>query len=305
MDDAIFDLYVPVLLGTVISVTAAFMALTWFRFNLFDNPVIFSSSDQPTTQTPEKPMVQVTNPFALELGSGSACVADGVSVKLSCLQPCVLTCFWGCEVGALQGALQTQQRDPRLRSPHHLLDALQLHCCYCESFHVSSRDGEEHRTCVPAYLGVTDFGPLPRHHYPLVAVLTLAEPGDRDRYNIVASAAVIHVPDEKHNLSSRILFQYLLTSQGHTYELKPLFMSAVDGDTSGPELRREDNGRTGDGLEGTSSDCVVCQNAAINRVLLPCRHTCVCDTCVDHIQHCPICRAFVLESFVLDPAAAY
>uniref|UniRef100_A0A8C6KR80 Cell growth regulator with ring finger domain 1 n=1 Tax=Nothobranchius furzeri TaxID=105023 RepID=A0A8C6KR80_NOTFU len=191
-----------------------------FRFNLFDNPVIFSSSDQPTTQTPEKPMVQVTNPFALELGSGSACVADGVSVKLSCLQPCVLTCFWGCEVGALQGALQTQQRDPRLRSPHHLLDALQLHCRYCESFHVSSRDGEEHRTCVPAYLGVTDFGPLPRHHYPLVAVLTLAEPADRDRYNIVANAAVIHVPDEKHNLSSRILFQYLLTSQGHTYELK-------------------------------------------------------------------------------------
>uniref|UniRef100_A0A1A8NI17 Cell growth regulator with ring finger domain 1 n=1 Tax=Nothobranchius pienaari TaxID=704102 RepID=A0A1A8NI17_9TELE len=252
MDDAIFDLYVPVLLGTVISVTAAFMALTWFRFNLFDNPVIFSSSDQPTTQTPEKPMVQVTNPFALELGSGSACVADA---------------------------------------------ALPLF--------VSSRDGEEHRTCIPAYLGVTDFGPLPRHHYPLVAVLTLAEPGDRDRYNIVANAAVIHVPDEKHNLSCRILFQYILTSQGHTYELKPLFMSAVGGDTSGPELRREDNSRTGDDLEGTSSDCVVCQNAAINRVLLPCRHTCVCDTCVDHIQHCPICRAFVLESFVLDLAAAY
>uniref|UniRef100_A0A1A8GYH0 Cell growth regulator with ring finger domain 1 n=1 Tax=Nothobranchius korthausae TaxID=1143690 RepID=A0A1A8GYH0_9TELE len=263
MDDAIFDLYVPVLLGTVISVTAAFMALTWFRFNLFDNPVIFSSSDQPTTQTPEKAMVRVTNPFALELGSGSACVTDGVSVKLSCLQPCVLTCFWGCEVGALQGALQTQQHDPRLRSPHHLLDALQLHCRYCESFHETETD-------------IT-----------------------------VANVAVIHVPDEKHNLSSRILFQYLLTSQGHKYELKPLFMSAVGGDTSDPEPRREDNGRTGDDLEGTNSDCVVCQNAAINRVLLPCRHTCVCDTCVDHIQHCPICRAFVLESFVLDLAAAY
>ena len=51
--------------------------------------------------------------------------------------------------------------------------------------------------------------------------------------------------------------------------------------------------------EGTGRDCVVCQNAAVNRVLLPCRHACVCDSCVSHFQHCPICRAFVLESFAL------
>lgn len=54
-----------------------------------------------------------------------------------------------------------------------------------------------------------------------------------------------------------------------------------------------------DWTEGTSRDCVVCQNAAVNRVLLPCRHACVCDSCVSHFQHCPICRAFVIESFAL------
>lgn len=60
-----------------------------------------------------------------------------------------------------------------------------------------------------------------------------------------------------------------------------------------------------DWLEGTSRDCVVCQNAAVNKVLLPCRHACVCDSCVSHFQHCPICRAFVIESFALTwgPAA--
>lgn len=51
--------------------------------------------------------------------------------------------------------------------------------------------------------------------------------------------------------------------------------------------------------EGKAKDCVVCQNAPVNRVLLPCRHACVCDGCVHHFQHCPICRAFVLESFAL------
>ena len=54
-----------------------------------------------------------------------------------------------------------------------------------------------------------------------------------------------------------------------------------------------------DWSEGRGRDCVVCQNAAVNRVLLPCRHACVCDSCVSHFQHCPICRAFVLESFTL------
>lgn len=48
-------------------------------------------------------------------------------------------------------------------------------------------------------------------------------------------------------------------------------------------------------------DCVVCQNAAVNRVLLPCRHACVCDECVGRFQHCPMCRAFVCESFSLSP----
>lgn len=51
--------------------------------------------------------------------------------------------------------------------------------------------------------------------------------------------------------------------------------------------------------EEGSRDCVVCQSAAVSVVLLPCRHACVCDGCVAHFQHCPICRAVILESFTL------
>lgn len=36
----------------------------------------------------------------------------------------------------------------------------------------------------------------------------------------VASVTVIHVPDDKYGLSARLVFQYLLTSQGNMYELK-------------------------------------------------------------------------------------
>lgn len=104
---------------------------------------------------------------------------------------------------------------------------------------------------------------------------------------------------------------------------QPLFMSADTGGASGPpdseqsttpiepteEARRveqspvlEEEGEHWS--EGTGRDCVVCQNAAVNRVLLPCRHACVCDGCVSHFQHCPICRAFVLESFTLTQGPA-
>lgn len=185
---------------------------------------------------------------------------------------------------------------------------------------IGSEDREERHTQLPADQRITDFGPLPRDHYPLVAVLMLAEREARDKYDIVASVTVIHVPDDKYSLSARVLFQYLLTSQGNMYELKSLFMSAGSRGSRSPDSEQgtppseptEEASRVAPGpvpeeedwSEGTGRDCVVCQNAAVNRVLLPCRHACVCDSCVSHFQHCPICRAFVVESFALTQGPA-
>ncbi|XP_037541213.1 cell growth regulator with RING finger domain protein 1 [Nematolebias whitei] len=291
-------------------ITAAIL-LGWFGF---DVPVILHSSDEPgsVSPTPEKHMVQVTNPFALDLGSGPASVTDGVSLKACCLEPCVLSCFWGCEILALQGALQNRQNQQNLQlsSLQHFLQALQLRYHYCETFHICKEDREGVLTHIPAEHQITDFGHLPRDRYPLVAVLTLATEETRNLYNIVANVTVFHVPDEKYNLSARILFQYLLTSQRNMFELKPLFMSAGGEDTCQPPDSEQTNRPCSlegspevgdvDGSDRAGRDCVVCQNAAVNRVLLPCRHACVCDHCVTHFQHCPICRAFVLESFVLE-----
>lgn len=113
---------------------------------------------------------------------------------------------------------------------------------------IEKEDPEERLTQMPASLGISHFGVLPRACYPLVVLLTLTEPDTRDTYNIVsmtpcvherrwgsvpmphalacalpfqvASVTVVHVPDEKYQLSERILFQYLLTVQGNMYELK-------------------------------------------------------------------------------------
>ncbi|XP_077408730.1 cell growth regulator with RING finger domain protein 1 [Vanacampus margaritifer] len=317
--------YSPLFYISVVSlcfVVTVAMVLGWVGF---DVPVILRSSDDTESilPTPEKQMVQVTNPFSLELGSGSASVTDGAWLKPCCLEPCVLSCFWGCEVSVLQRALQAHQSGFRFSTPQHFQEALRRFSHHCQSFFISSEDREERYTCIPADQGLSDFGPLPRQCYPLVSVLTLAEQEFRETYNIVASVTVIHVPDDKYSLSARILFQYLLTSQGNMYELKALFMSAnssgesdhpgTDPMTRPSELEHEEEEEAGKVAsvvkdddeddkgwsEGQCRDCVVCQNAAINRVLLPCRHACVCDSCVSHFKHCPICRAYIHESFAL------
>ncbi|KAL4630377.1 cell growth regulator with RING finger domain protein 1 [Arapaima gigas] len=254
-------------------------------------------------------------------------VPEGVALRPRCLEECVLSCYWGISVHSLQSALQAHQHGPPLSTPQRFQTAMQFQYQHVQTFHISREDTEEQFTQIPPELGVSDFGPLPRTCYPLVALLTLAQPEVQSEYNVVASMTVIHVPDTSYRLSTRILFQYLLTSQGSMYELKPLFMSTEDGGQSEPsdldentqvegskpnegllkegfykevqeeeemEEREEDRGPL-----GAARDCVVCQNAPVNRVLLPCRHTCLCDSCVARVQHCPMCRAFVLESFAL------
>lgn len=306
--------YSPVFYICVVSlcfVVTAAMVLGWFGF---DVQVILRNSDetQSVVPTPEKHMVRVTNPFSLELASKPASVTDGAWLRACCLEPSVLTCFWGCDVRSVQAALRNHQQGPRLSSPQCFHQALDAHCKYNQTFENSSSNWEELFTQIPAEQALTDFGSLPRQQYPLTAVLTLAEQDARDTYNILASVTVIHVPDEKYSLSARILFQYLLTAQGSMYELKPLFMSAVlqgdkpeTGEDSPEKDKQVQTGAEWDSEEDVplsqrrERDCVVCQNAKVNRVLLPCRHTCVCDSCVMHFQHCPICRAFIMESFAL------
>lgn len=124
--------------------------------------------------------------------------------------------------------------------------------------------------------------------------------------------SVIHIPDKTYKLSCRILYQYLLLAQGQFHDLKQLFMSANNNSTpssnSSPEGKNTDQSlmeKAGlsesevEPLEENSKDCVVCQNGTVNWVLLPCRHTCLCDGCVKYFQQCPMCRQFVQESFAL------
>lgn len=239
-------------------------------------------------------------------------MADGVWLRLRCLESSVLTCFWGCEVDSVREALAALQHSPGSSSLQHFQQALAFQYYHNQKFEINDTNWNELKTQLPAEQEITDFGSLPQRRYPLVALLTQGKEDVIESCNIVASVTVIHVPDNKYSISARILFQYLFTAQGSMYELKPLFMSAEseeqkaepsrsNSSEENPVHRAEQHSEEELWSERSERDCVVCQNARVNKVLLPCRHTCVCDSCVLHLQHCPVCRAFIMESFTLTP----
>ncbi|XP_075049749.1 cell growth regulator with RING finger domain protein 1 [Mixophyes fleayi] len=286
------------------------LVLGWFGLEV---PVILRNSDETNSNNfiSKKQMKQVKNPFGLEIVNPDlATIETGVTLRPHCLEECILSCYWGCRVQDVQGALQKHAYCYLIKTPGGLEDALYSEYLYKDQHVIQKQSKEEILIQLPEGNKIEDFGPVPRTCYPLIALLTLSDVDDREMYPIVSMLSVIHIPDRSYRLPCRIIYQYLLTAQGQFYDLKQLYMSASDDPAESPEVTRQDGDRDKELLEklglseedlqeDSGKDCVVCQNDTVNWVLLPCRHVCLCDGCLTRFQHCPICRQFVQESFPL------
>ncbi|XP_066488464.1 cell growth regulator with RING finger domain protein 1 isoform X2 [Tiliqua scincoides] len=288
------------------------LVMGWFGW---DVPVILRNSDETESRVKvnHKQMQQVKNPFSLEIKNPAAASAtSGITLSLDCLEDCFLTCYWGCSVQKLHEALQKHAYCFRIKTPQAFEDALHNEYLYRQQYYIKKTDKEQNCCQLPEEAHTADFGPVPRSRYPLVVLLTLADEDNREIYDIISMISIIHIPDDSYRLSCRILYQYLLLAQGQFHDLKQLFMSANGSGSalSSPPSAEVTEDRVlleragldedeAEVSEETSKDCVVCQNRAVNWVLLPCRHTCLCDECVQYFQQCPMCRQFVRESFPL------
>uniref|UniRef100_A0A2K5IVW4 Cell growth regulator with RING finger domain protein 1 n=1 Tax=Colobus angolensis palliatus TaxID=336983 RepID=A0A2K5IVW4_COLAP len=280
------------------------LVLGWFGW---DVPVILRNSEETqfSTRVFKKQMRQVKNPFGLEITNpSSASITTGITLTTDCLEDSLLTCYWGCSVQKLYEALQKHVYCFRISTPQALEDALYSEYLYQEQYFIKKDSKEEIYCQLPRDTKIEDFGTVPRSRYPLVALLTLADEDDREIYDIISMVT--------YKLSCRILYQYLLLAQGQFHDLKQLLMSANNNFTPSNNSSSEEKNTDRSLLEKVglsesevepseenSKDCVVCQNGTVNWVLLPCRHTCLCDGCMKYFQQRPMCRQFVQESFAL------
>ncbi|XP_036292125.1 cell growth regulator with RING finger domain protein 1 isoform X2 [Pipistrellus kuhlii] len=252
------------------------LVLGWFGW---DVPVILRNSEETQFKTRvfKKQMRQVKNPFGLEIANpSSASISTGITLTTDCLEDSLLTCYWGCSVQKLYEALQKHVYCFRISTPQTLEDALYSEYLHREQYFIKKDSKEEIYCQLPKDTNIEDFGTVPRSRYPLVALLTLADEDDREIYDIQLYMSANNNATPSSNSSP----------EGESTDRSLLEKAGLSESEVEPP-------------EESSKDCVVCQNGTVNWVLLPCRHTCLCDGCVRHFQRCPMCRQFVQESFAL------
>lgn len=136
-----------------------------------------------------------------------------------------------------------------------------------------------------------DLGPVPRDRYPLVIIIMTSEchvsPSDipQDHNKIVGLMSFIHLKDSICTANTHIFDQYVKTVDGRLHSIKAVYVTSEEGSD-----RTEADGRA-------SRTCLVCMSGPITRVLLPCRHACMCQSCLQKLVYCPVCRSAISSTF--------
>ncbi|XP_075700259.1 cell growth regulator with RING finger domain protein 1 isoform X2 [Rhinoderma darwinii] len=241
--------YSPLFYITVVSICFVVTCGIVLGWRGLDVPVILRNSDETNSNTfiCKKQMKEVKNPFGLEIRNpDAATIEQGVTLRPHCLEKCILSCYWGCSVQKVQEALQKHVYCSQIQTPGVLEDALYGEYLYKEQHVIQKQSKEEILIQLPEDKK-TDFGPVPRTRYPLVALLTISDVDEREFYPIVrlhycmtsrshphvmddyvSMLTVLHIPDRSYRMPCRIMYQYLMTDKGQFYDLKQLYMSASD-----------------------------------------------------------------------------
>lgn len=233
-------------------------------------------------------ITELKNPFRISIPDPkSATLTDGVKILVSSVCEFKVRCYW-------------------------LVSAVSFHNCTSESWlrlNEGVTDGDFWQDSAAAQgdltlsepchekpfhlrpdraIAASDLGLPPRHLIPLVVILMRDSvsccSGDTD---VVALISSIHISDDIVGKDTGFLEQYLKQANGRTCLLQQLYVSLDES------------------RQSSSRDvllCVVCRAVPVSLALLPCRHTCMCETCFQKVQSCPMCRSPILTFFRVDRA---
>ncbi|XP_065167562.1 cell growth regulator with RING finger domain protein 1-like isoform X2 [Atheta coriaria] len=282
-----------------------------------DDLVFHGPLHQVSPRIPQMNMMKVHIPFTFKLLETSKSTYSEIQYSVSSQVKYSVQVFWGVNIKELHvflwrpwSALREMALNGTLLKGHYQQPGLTLQ----KLVHTD----ETVKLSLPAPL---DLGTPPRLCYPLVIFLMRVEPeGELHPDETVALINVVHIKDSVCTLPTSILAQYLKQANGQLSCLKQLYLATgnpggydddahipltlaepVGGGGLGQAMVCPSGDESGGGMWNTSGEqlCVVCQFFPLSRALLPCRHTCICASCFDKLERCPMCRGPIRSYFCI------
>ncbi|KAG1668698.1 Cell growth regulator with RING finger domain protein 1 [Nymphon striatum] len=219
----------------------------------------------------------------------------GIFMKISCQADCVIQAFWGVTINDFHKSISVRN----MNIVDEIFDKSFLSGSHLQSenlIHLPSQTDYHYQLETPDFLE-SKLGSVPRTVYPLVIIITLDKGLEENisEHDIVAMAIIIHVKDKICKMGSQILFQYLKRKAGGIFQLKNLY---VENTSSPDDKKHEQSDQSPNSFDYSPPDCIICQSKQISLALLPCRHTCVCESCFMKLEdRCPMCRSKITSYF--------
>ncbi|KAH3848003.1 hypothetical protein DPMN_090339 [Dreissena polymorpha] len=279
----------------------------------------------------EKQMSVLHNPFSVQINQKEiSSLSAGLHIAVSVSTETKVAVFWGVNIQAFQ--LELNRPAGKIASRLQSGETFEGHFVHKEGAEIlaPADDVVQWHLICPSELVEDRLGESPRSMYPAVIVM-LREDTDipQNTTAIMLQLTVIHLKDSLCSLDSHIVYQFVKTNQNGIISLQPIFVShdeetniPADNQTLSSEISPKDGNETDlqENLNIHSEDCkghqqnnddyqqsdescdirgccCVCQTLPVFYTLLPCRHACVCRSCVKLLDRCPICRGYIDSYF--------
>lgn len=278
---------------------------------------------QVSPRIPQMNMMKVHIPFTFKLVETSKSSYSEVQCSISSQVRYCVCAFWGASIRELHVCLWKPWNV--LRESCLKGELLQRHCLQI-GFNSERNPHSDEIISLSLPAPPLELGTPPRLRYPLVIFVMRTDPDDQVHPDeTVALINVVHIKDNVCTLPTSVLAQYLKQANGQLSCLKQLYLATgnsgsyddesatevsltlaepvgQNGAADGRALLCENDTSTGAGgvwKQASEQLCVVCQYFPLSRALLPCRHTCICASCFDKLERCPMCRGPIKSYFCI------
>ena len=236
----------------------------------------------------------VKNPFFISIDESfkpNDGLEDGVTFKITSNETFWMVHYWGVNITQLHKSLELNWNSMRLAIlEESFLENKVLQRSKPEMMNIPL---ESNLINIKPMTKIkpNDLGSSPRSVYPLVVILFInTDEQDLENFkfnpeqnSIVCVITIVHIFDSICKMDTNIISQFTKQKNGQVIALQTLYTPETNID--------EDLNKT--------TLCVICLDNDISRVLLPCRHACICGICYNLIDKCPICRSYIRSFFYI------